>query len=180
MADSGDRPVLSTQRLSLWGLHSGDIQALIEGSPDPVEGAIDAVFPRPFQVPPLMGDALELIRDQIQRDPAVLLNRAWFFADHQRHAVVGAGGFFGPDEDGAVIAGYAIYPEFQGQGYATEAMTALLEMAWTFPGVRAVRATIPPTNTPSVRVAERIGLVHVGEGIDPEVGEIRVYELTRV
>src|ERR1700679_781002 len=48
--------------------------------------------------------------------------------------VVGGIGFFGPPrEDGEVEVGYGIVPSRQGRGYATEALQAMLAMAWADP-----------------------------------------------
>ena len=42
-----------------------------------------------------------------------------------------------------------------------------------------MRATIPPDNIPSIRVAEKLGMELVGKGEDPEVGEVLLYEVRR-
>ncbi len=53
--------------------------------------------------------------------------------------------------------GYHVRPEMQGRGYATEAAAACLRFAAGL-GERHLVAIIHPENTPSQRVAEKIGL----------------------
>jgi RimJ/RimL family protein N-acetyltransferase len=83
-----------------------------------------------------------------------------------------------PDEDGAVLIGYAMYPQFEGHGYATEAVRAMIEWAFQQPGVRIVRALAPVWNTPALRVAENVGMRPVGANEDDDVGEVLVYALS--
>jgi RimJ/RimL family protein N-acetyltransferase len=76
-----------------------------------------------------------------------------------------------------VTVGYAVYPAFQGLGFATEAVRGLVLWALAQPGVARVRATIPPANAASRRVAERAGLRPVGTDHDEEAGEVLVWEI---
>jgi RimJ/RimL family protein N-acetyltransferase len=54
--------------------------------------------------------------------------------------------------------GYAVRPDFWGRGYATE--IGLSSVAYAFHRLRAddIRASILSTNTPSRRVAEKVGM----------------------
>ena len=78
-----------------------------------------------------------------------------------------------------MLIGYAMYPGREGHGYATEATRALVEWAFTQPGVRTVRAMAPVWNTPAVQVAEKVGMRPVGSSEDDEVGEVLIYETVR-
>jgi RimJ/RimL family protein N-acetyltransferase len=84
-----------------------------------------------------------------------------------------------PDETGAVLIGYAMYPAREGQGYATEAVRAMVEWAFAQPGVRVVRALAPVWNTPAVHVAEKVGMRPVAADEDDEIGKVLVYETVR-
>ena len=53
--------------------------------------------------------------------------------------------------------GYHLLPEFQGQGLATEAATACLDLARAR-GIQRLIAIIAPDNLASRRLAERVGL----------------------
>jgi RimJ/RimL family protein N-acetyltransferase len=68
-----------------------------------------------------------------------------------------------PDVDGAVEIGYTMFPNQRGRGYATEAVTALIDWAAQTSEVRVVLATILRGNDASVRVLERVGgFVEIG------------------
>jgi RimJ/RimL family protein N-acetyltransferase len=77
---------------------------------------------------------------------------------------LGSVGFFGPPEaapDGVLEAevGYGLVEEARGWGFATEALQALLA-ATDAVGVR-VRASVEPTNKPSVRVLAKCGFTEL-------------------
>jgi RimJ/RimL family protein N-acetyltransferase len=57
-----------------------------------------------------------------------------------------------------IKVGYTIDPAFQGLGYATEAIRALVEYAFETLGAEVVRAHASAENAPSIRVAEKIGM----------------------
>ncbi|MFG2191258.1 GNAT family N-acetyltransferase [Streptomyces sp. NPDC048639] len=58
-----------------------------------------------------------------------------------------------------VEAGWTLRADAWGQGYATEAARAVVDWGFATLGLRSVTAMIRPGNTPSVRVAERLGFV---------------------
>jgi RimJ/RimL family protein N-acetyltransferase len=88
--------------------------------------------------------------------------------------VVGGIGFFGPPrESEEVEVGYGIVPSRQGRGYATEAVQAMLAMAWADPRVTAVVAGTDPGNLASQRVLGKAGFRQIAAD-----GELR-YRLSR-
>jgi RimJ/RimL family protein N-acetyltransferase len=86
-------------------------------------------------------------------------------------AVIGTAGFTGPpDANGEVEIAYAVDPEHQGNGYATEAADALVNFAYAQEGVQLVRAhTLPETNA-STRVLTKCGVHKAGDIVDPNDG----------
>jgi len=62
------------------------------------------------------------------------------------------------DEPGVIKVGYTISPAFQGKGYATEAVAALVDYAFDTLGADVVRAYASADNAASIRVAEKVGL----------------------
>jgi RimJ/RimL family protein N-acetyltransferase len=79
-------------------------------------------------------------------------------------AVIGAAGFLGPpDETGAVRVGYGLAESARGQGYATEALRALLDWASAQDGLTCVLADTTRTNVASQKVMERAGMHRIGE-----------------
>jgi len=87
--------------------------------------------------------------------------------------VIGDVGFIGPpDATGAVSIGCAITEDERGQGYATEALAALLEWTRSQSGLTCVLADTTRSNLASQRLLERVGMHRVGED-----GELLYYML---
>ncbi len=171
-------PAIATERLDLSPLAVEAIEALMAGDRARLAALTGAVFPTPLVPPSMMEDALPFIRDRLRAEPREAAWWSWLLVRRDTGQAVGSVGFGGPpDDDGATVIGYAIYPEFQGRGLATEATRALVAWALAQPGARYVRATIPPANAPSRRVAEGAGLRQVATAWDDEVGEVLVYEV---
>lgn len=79
--------------------------------------------------------------------------------------------------------GWAINPEFQSKGYATEAARALVEFGFQNLNLSVIYATCDTRNSPSYKVMEKLGMKKVGfiKGTKEVKGHIRDsyrYELT--
>ncbi len=61
-------------------------------------------------------------------------------------------------EPGVIKVGYTIAPAFQGRGYATEAVGALVAYSLETLAADVVRAYASAENVPSIRVAEKVGM----------------------
>ena len=70
--------------------------------------------------------------------------------------------FKGLDSNGVAEIGYGILEEYQGQGYATEAVKAALRWAFQNPNVTAIEAETDADNAASKRVLEKCGFVANG------------------
>ena len=77
--------------------------------------------------------------------------------------VIGDLCFKGLSDDGMVEIGYGIYPPYQGHGYATEAVTALVGWALKRDDVSSVEAEAEESNAASLRVLEKCGFVANGK-----------------
>jgi [ribosomal protein S5]-alanine N-acetyltransferase len=173
-------PQLTTDRLDLEPLTADAFDALIARDRARLETLTIARWPDPLMPPPLMDDALTFMRDQARATAADGGFGAWLIVVRTTREAVGALGLTAhPDAAGAVLFGYSVYPACERRGYATEAARAVATWALDQPGVSTVRATIPPWNTPSLRVAAKLGMRQVGTAQDDEVGEVLVFELTR-
>jgi len=69
---------------------------------------------------------------------------------------------FEPGDQGPEL-GYLFRPRAEGQGYATEAATALRDHAFTTLGMDRLVSYVAPENTPSARLAARLGAELAGE-----------------
>jgi RimJ/RimL family protein N-acetyltransferase len=81
--------------------------------------------------------------------------------------LVGSGGFLGPPRDGEAGIGYAVLPQFQGRGFATELAGALVGWALGHPDVLRVAAETGRANPASVRVLAKLGFEAAGTGCAP-------------
>lgn len=87
---------------------------------------------------------------------------------------VGGIGFKGvPDENGTVEVGYGIDEEFRRQGYAGEALGAMVDWCFEQPGVLCVQAQTDPDNLNSQKVLKKNGFVPHGYGEEGPMFEVR-------
>lgn len=93
-------------------------------------------------------------------------------------SIVGTCSFKGPPRDGVVEVAYAIEPEHEGRGYATEAAQALVSFASASHEVCVIRAHTLPDGAASKRVLIKCGFRYVGDIVDPEDGIVSRFELT--
>lgn len=71
-----------------------------------------------------------------------------------------------PDARGCVEVGYSVLAQFQGRGIASEAVMALMRVAFDAGAVEVAAETFP-TLPASLRVMEKCGMSKVGVGTDP-------------
>ena len=171
-------PRVSTDRLELIPLNWEAIEALLGGDAARLFALTGARF-RQAAPPPYMAEPLPLVRDRLRDHPDEAPWWNWLIVETQSREAVGQVAFGGrAGSDGVVLIGYAIYPEFEGHGFATEAVAGMIGWAFRQPGVREVRALAPVWNTPALRVAENVGMRPVASDEDDEVGEVLVYAVT--
>ena len=116
----------------------------------------------------LGGNTLD--RNQAWRHMAYLLGQ-WelvgigYYAveDKQTGVLVGRTGFTDSPGWPGFELGWTSAPEYQGRGYATEAATRLMRLAFDELRKPHVMSLIHPDNTPSRRVAEKLGETVEGE-----------------
>ena len=87
---------------------------------------------------------------------------AWGLYQNDSGDWVGDLCFKGLPENGQPEIGYGLLPEYEHQGYATEAVRAACRWAFEQPGVTAVEAETDPGNTASQAVLHRVGFVPTG------------------
>jgi RimJ/RimL family protein N-acetyltransferase len=126
--------------------------------------------------------AQEYFRDRLQEGGEEVIGWYGWYAIRRATiekpaVVVAAGGYLGPpDEKGDVEIGYSVVPSFRKQGYATEIVLALVQIALADSRVRRIIARTGTENRASITVLERAGFFQVGP-VDDE-GNIR-FELFR-
>ena len=169
---------LETSRLELLALTPEAIDALLAGDAARLVRLTDARFPAPLRPPPLTEDVLRLVHERLRADPVQEGWWTWLVIRKDTRDAVGSVGFGGgPDDEGAVMIGYATYPNVEGRGFATEAAGALVGWALAQPGVARVCASLPPENKPAIRVAEKLGMKLVGTVWEEDLDEVLLYAL---
>jgi RimJ/RimL family protein N-acetyltransferase len=162
---------IRTERLDLVAAALVHLEAELE-SPQRLEAMLSAHVPEGWPPGEYDRPAIEFFRDRLAENPAAEGWYGWYAierpAESGEAVVVGAGGYFGPpDADGVVEIGYSVLPAFQGRGYATELVGALVARAFATPGIARVIAHTFPGNAGSIKVLERAGFAAAGPGREP-------------
>ena len=137
---------IKTKRMTLRPMSDAEIEALIERTPSE-------------ELRSAYGEMLSGGKS----DPE---NRVWYapwsmmLKDTQEY--VGDLGFKGPVKNHAVEIGYGVLPEYEGQGYTTEAVQAMTQWAFQQKDVVFLEAETDPENKASQRVLEKCGFAPDG------------------
>ncbi len=109
--------------------------------------------------------------------------RGWWmylFIHVKDQVLVGLGGYQGKaDEAGMVEIGYAIIPDYQGQGLATEAAQGLIDHAFSHAHIKRVDAHTLANHNASTSVLKKVGMEHVGLAHDLDVGDVWHWSLSK-
>lgn len=178
--DNPTRLVLRTERLELVACTVELARAEAEGA-QALAAMLDAALPSMW--PPPLNDeqSQRWMREQLERDPALVGWIAWYFllGEPGGRRLIGNGGFKGAPREGMVETGYSIVPEYQGKGYATEGTRALIAWAFSHPEVNRVAAETLPDMDASLGVLRKCGMKYVGKGAPEEGQETVHYEIER-
>lgn len=167
--------IIESARLWLVAVTPAFMEASLMGD-DEKAGKMLGTRPHPEWL--AAGDLIEIRLAQLQQDPTL---QPWLLRAIIRRdgpMMIGHIGFHtkpAPDylRDYApqgVELGYTIYKPFRRQGYASEALAAMMDWAAATHHVPQFVVTISPENTASLRMAERFGFVKVGSHVDPNDG----------
>ena len=170
--------IIQTERLDLHLISVEDLITLFE---DPESFSIpeSAGFQNPHGVLIKNSGPLRWRVPQVKRNPGLNKWFVRFVVDRETREAVGSISFHAePNSDGMIEIGLGIEPEFQNNGYATEALAGMWRWVCTQPGVRTLRYTVSPENAPSQRIIQKFGFMHVGVQIDDEDGPEDVYEMS--
>jgi ribosomal-protein-alanine N-acetyltransferase len=134
--------------------------------------------------PEILADALPLFLEWIEAAPDRVGWYVWYAmmrapreasdipAGDVGDSLIASAGFKGPPQDGMVEIGYSVLPRFQGHGYATEMVRALIDWTFAQPGVTRIIAETTEDNAPSMRLLKRQGFTNAGPAVEP--GHIRL------
>jgi RimJ/RimL family protein N-acetyltransferase len=88
----------------------------------------------------------------------------WLVLIHEIEHPIGFAGFL-PSEQGIPSLIYGIHPDYWGNGYATEAASAVLSYVLETLALPKVRADVDEPNMASVRVLEKLGMRRIGREV---------------
>jgi len=173
--------IVATTRLELVSAGEVILRAELEGSAK-LASALGAVVPSSWPPEHYDRGAVEWALRERDRHPEAEGWGTWYVVlsaeQGAGRTVIGIAGYKGqPDAEGTVEVGYSILPEYQRQGYATEAVGGLVARAFALPQVRRLIAETYPELTPSIGVLEKLGFAPAEEA-GSEPGVVR-YELPR-
>ncbi len=150
-----------SERLALPLLTADLLERYLAGDVAAVESALGV------RLPPWLAADEWLMRvrlQQIREDPA---SEPWLLRPIALQApesvAIGLFNFHGPPDDlGYAEVGYGLQPEYRGQGYAVEAVRAMLDWAMAQYDVRRFRAAIAPDNARSRNLVAKLGMTRTG------------------
>jgi RimJ/RimL family protein N-acetyltransferase len=144
---------IQSARLCLRQLEAEEARALLQGKSDP---------DRPWMAGyPMQGTliAVEAFVRAIDNGSSPGAYGVYQLVRSSDRVVIGDIGFHGPPNQGGVVTvGYGLAPGARGQGFATEALRAVVDWALAQPEVAWVEADTTHANLPSQRVLERAGM----------------------
>ena len=173
MSRDDETPPILTERLELLLLGRRFLASIVSGSPGSAPSFRD---PHGF----IAGgeDVVRLRLSQLEARPEIAPWLLRALVVRETRVAVGFIGFHdAPGESGIAEIGYEVLPSFRRQGYASEAVSALIGWAAS-QGVSIVRASVSPYNDASLALLARQGFAVVGERVDEEDGRELVLERT--
>ncbi len=141
--------------------------------------SLRADVPDNWPMPLYDDDARQFFHRILHADREAVGWTSWYILlcyENGKKTLIGAVGACGvPDQEGNITIGYSLLDQFQGHGFATEALRGFLAWVRRDPQLRKVVADTFPHLGASIRVLEKNGFVQCGEG--GEEGSIR-FELS--
>lgn len=148
--------VLETRRLLLTRPYAADIPRYVSLLSDIEVAKQTARIPHPYT----RADAEAFVAGRVIPDDLVFAIRL----KDEDGALIGGAGFGVPGE-GMPEIGYWIGRSHWGQGYATEAARAVIDLVFSSEQVTEIHASARVTNSSSRRVLEKCGFQHSGTGL---------------
>ncbi|HXP46126.1 MAG TPA: GNAT family N-acetyltransferase [Terriglobales bacterium] len=133
---------------------------------------LNAHIPEGWPPPLNDDDSKTFTLTYLQENPDAAGWSTWYFllpGIDGSSQTVGIGGFKGKPSRGMVEVGYSILPAHQRLGFASEAVSALIDWAFSHSDVQLVTAETLPALLASIRVLERNGFHLLGAGAEEGV-----------
>lgn len=154
---------IATSRLLLVSATSELIEAVLEDRRASAIALQNVTIPAEWPVNQEALDGLRIHLAELRADPAQLSWRIRLIVLRDARVAIGSVNLKGPPRDGAVEIGWGLVASARRQGYAREAAAAVVDWLKPQPQVRRIIATIDDANTPSIRIAEHLGMARTDE-----------------
>ena len=151
---------IETARLRLRSLRDGDLSELVDLIGNWEVARWVSSVPHPYRD----SDGREWIA-VVQQDHANSRPRRFAIALKETDRIIGGVGLDGStgDESDEPSLGYWLGQPYWGNGYASEAVAAIIDYGFRTLGMETIRAYTDPSNAASQKVLRHCGLIHVGE-----------------
>ncbi|AFZ25459.1 acetyltransferase, ribosomal protein N-acetylase [Cylindrospermum stagnale PCC 7417] len=114
-------------------------------------------------------DFFPIYAQMLLNDPSHLGWGVWLMIHLEDSTLIGDLGFGGkPDEQGTVEMGYEVLPAYRHQGYAFEAVEALVNFAFTQPELQKIISYCPQDHPASIRILEKLGMKNLARFDSPD------------
>ncbi len=139
---------------------------------------LNATIPADWPPPLNDDDSAGFFVRHLTEHPQAVGWMIWYFIRDDGHSriAIGNGGFKGEPVNGDVEVGYSVIPQFQRQGYAGEAVGALVDWAFEPPAVNRIIAETFPEIHASRALLGKLGFHQTSGAAEP--GALR-FEKTR-
>lgn len=174
---------LDTERLTLVRTTEDFLNHSFEGNVEASEEWLNATIPEDWFA---KKEFIDLRRTQLRDDPTYREWSVWAIVLSESSQMIGHIGFHSPPDLAYLLKfvptgiefGYTIFPKYRRNGYATEAIQALMAWAIREQGIKNLIISISPDNTPSQALARHFGFKKIGEHQDEIDGLEEVFVLT--
>lgn len=143
-----NHPIITTPRLNIYPASDAEMRKLIEDEP----------------IEELKVAYAEMLENCLQHPEQRLWHVVWFAELKDEKGVrIGSLSFKGLSDECIVEIGYGTNAGFEGQGYMTEELTALVRWASMQDCVHRIEAETDKDNKASQKVLEKSGFVPIGD-----------------
>lgn len=168
------KPLFETIRLSVHGIDLTDAEFFVELVNSP--GWLEFIGDRQVND---VNDAREFLNNGFLKSQQEH-GFGYYIARDSKQRPVGIAGFLKKDYLQYPDLGFAVLPDFMGQGYATETASAVMNYGFQAFGLSVLDAVTLPHNKPSQAVLKKLGFSEVCDCQAPEGESLILYQWSSV
>ncbi|MDZ8104641.1 MAG: GNAT family N-acetyltransferase [Nostoc sp. DedQUE12a] len=152
---------ITTQRLELLPCCLEVAQAVVAKNKSEVEKLLGVRVPDEWYAGEVL-DFFPIYAQMLIEDSSRLGWGVWLIIHIADNTLIGDLGFGGkPNEQGTVEMGYEVISAYRQQGFAFEAVEALVNFTFTQPQLKSIISHSPNDHVASIRILEKLGMQQV-------------------